>query len=40
VNTGCSLHLNIVYFDKCPSQVRHLFWCNFLFFGLRFSILL
>jgi ribonuclease HI len=25
VNTGCSLHLNIVYFDKCPSQVRHLF---------------
>ncbi|PNY01400.1 ethylene responsive transcription factor 1b [Trifolium pratense] len=23
-NIGYSLHLNIVYFDKCPSQVSHL----------------
>ncbi|GAU12737.1 hypothetical protein TSUD_122290 [Trifolium subterraneum] len=23
-NIGCSLHLNIVYFDECPDQVKHL----------------
>jgi ribonuclease HI len=27
-NIGCSLHLNIVYFDECPSQIRHLIFAD------------